>query len=393
MGPFPNWRFCEKCNAMFFDGRPAKGTCPAGGGHQSQGFNFMLTQNVPQTDNAQSSWSFCEKCVGLFFNGFPSKGVCPSGGGHQPIGENIVLPHDVPQTDNAQASWRFCEKCNVMFFDGFPSKGVCPAGGGHESQGFNFVLPHDLPEPAAMMNLTIAVPSFHIESLRSAHRDTLFATTACVVKNQDGSIFHDYGSTTVALGDKVEKETVSLNIPLRISIPVPPAPLNQATPGASVSWTFLLTNSGHQGDTSAITKALTTVATGLASKAGTDIGNKIMGPTPVGPSSSGDTSASDSGDGGGSSISGPIIVAAVAAAIEGITELISLLTANCDGVVAQQTYVWSAFDLFHMVVPGKIWTQVKRNAGTDSPSGCGSNSEYDVTYLVAETPPTPLPPH
>ncbi len=37
-----NWRFCVKCQAMFFDGSPSKGTCPAGGGHQAEGYNFIL---------------------------------------------------------------------------------------------------------------------------------------------------------------------------------------------------------------------------------------------------------------------------------------------------------------------------------------------------------------
>jgi hypothetical protein len=27
---------------MFFDGFPGKGVCPASGGHQAQGFNFVL---------------------------------------------------------------------------------------------------------------------------------------------------------------------------------------------------------------------------------------------------------------------------------------------------------------------------------------------------------------
>ena len=44
----PAWRFCQKCEAMFFDGFPNKGVCPAGGGHQAQGFMFVL----PHVDDA-----------------------------------------------------------------------------------------------------------------------------------------------------------------------------------------------------------------------------------------------------------------------------------------------------------------------------------------------------
>ncbi len=41
--PFQDaWRFCHKCFSMFFDGYPTKGVCPQGGGHEAQGYNFVL---------------------------------------------------------------------------------------------------------------------------------------------------------------------------------------------------------------------------------------------------------------------------------------------------------------------------------------------------------------
>ncbi|MEO7587342.1 MAG: hypothetical protein ABIS84_04865 [Arachnia sp.] len=42
--PQPNWRFCGKCNALFFDGFPTKGVCPAIGpsAHEPAGYNFRL---------------------------------------------------------------------------------------------------------------------------------------------------------------------------------------------------------------------------------------------------------------------------------------------------------------------------------------------------------------
>lgn len=36
------WRLCQKCEAMFFDGSPNKGTCAAGGAHEAAGFIFVL---------------------------------------------------------------------------------------------------------------------------------------------------------------------------------------------------------------------------------------------------------------------------------------------------------------------------------------------------------------
>ncbi|WP_415803174.1 LGFP repeat-containing protein [Cytobacillus oceanisediminis] len=86
----------------------------------------------------------------MFYDGYPDKGKCPAGGGHQAIGYNFVLPHDVPGTPTAQTDWRYCGKCHAMFYDGYPDKGKCPAGGGHQAIGYNFVLPHDPAPPVAI---------------------------------------------------------------------------------------------------------------------------------------------------------------------------------------------------------------------------------------------------
>jgi hypothetical protein len=140
-----DWRFCEKCHGMFFNGFSVKGVCPAGGQHKAQGFIFNLPFDTPELPNAQAGWRNCSKCQANFFAGFPVKGVCPAGGQHAVAGPFFVLPHDMPELPNAQGRWRNCSKCQVLFFDGFPNKGVCPVGGGHAAAGPFFVLPHDLP--------------------------------------------------------------------------------------------------------------------------------------------------------------------------------------------------------------------------------------------------------
>jgi hypothetical protein len=30
-----DWRFCDKCFSLWFNGRPTNGVCPAGGSHSS----------------------------------------------------------------------------------------------------------------------------------------------------------------------------------------------------------------------------------------------------------------------------------------------------------------------------------------------------------------------
>lgn len=137
------WRFCHKCNVMFYDGFPAKGACPSGGGHEPAGYNFLVPHDSVENPTNQMNWRFCHKCNVMFYDGFAGKGVCPMGGGHEAAGYNFLLPHDVPASSVAQQDWRFCGRCNALFFDGFPSKGNCPAGGGHGAAGWNFVIPHE----------------------------------------------------------------------------------------------------------------------------------------------------------------------------------------------------------------------------------------------------------
>jgi hypothetical protein len=140
-----DWRFCGKCFSMFFDGDPnRKGACPNDGrNHSAVGYMFTLPHDIPEAGNGQSQWRFCQKCFAMFFDADPNhKGICDAGGGHQSQGFMFVLPHDVPGSSTAQTAWRFCQKCFVMFFDGFDGKGSCAGRGGHQSQGFMFVLPH-----------------------------------------------------------------------------------------------------------------------------------------------------------------------------------------------------------------------------------------------------------
>ena len=137
-----DWRYCEKCHSLFYNGYPTKGKCAAGGGHVAQGLTFNLPfGNLPEIATAQINWRFCDKCMVMFFNGFPDKGRCPGGGGHNAQGLVFRLPHDVAANASTQAQWRYCGKCHGMFYDGYPQKGACPAGAGHAAAGFGFVLP------------------------------------------------------------------------------------------------------------------------------------------------------------------------------------------------------------------------------------------------------------
>jgi hypothetical protein len=109
-------------------------------GHVRKGRNFIMPHDVSESAWAQKEWRYCQKCSTMFFDGYPDKGVCPAGGGHFAAGFNFVVPHDVTAPEQAQKDWRYCHKCHSLFFDGYADKGSCAAGGGHAAAGFNFVL-------------------------------------------------------------------------------------------------------------------------------------------------------------------------------------------------------------------------------------------------------------
>jgi hypothetical protein len=145
------WRLCQYCHVLFFNGYDTKGVCalhrvspithaPLQVAHTAMGFNFVLPHDAPIA--GQPDWRFCNKCDAMFYNGDANKGVCPAGGGHVAEGYHFVLPvAPSPVILLGRANWRFCNKCHAMFFDGFPdSKGICPAGGGHVAEGYHFVL-------------------------------------------------------------------------------------------------------------------------------------------------------------------------------------------------------------------------------------------------------------
>lgn len=118
----PNWSFCRKCAGMFWNGNEHfKGTCPKdSGSHEAAGFNFVLPHHVNDNAQNQKNWRFCNKCAGLFWNGDPrSSGSCPKDGrGHETNSLNFVLQHNPGEDINNQVGWRFCTKCFGLVWTG-----------------------------------------------------------------------------------------------------------------------------------------------------------------------------------------------------------------------------------------------------------------------------------
>ena len=201
VGDQDSWRFCDKCFSMFWDGAANKGTCPAGGAHHAQGFLFTphYDDAAPETGTIQYNWRFCQKCWAMFYNGGP-RGRCPNGGAHVAQGFNFGLDHAGSGPPSSQTEWRFCQQCFALFYNGGSFKGRCPAGGGHVAQGFVFNLPYRAGAAAA------AAPANLPDVLAFDNNSITFKGGVPVggyshVKlHQDGQVefeshFHDSGGT------------------------------------------------------------------------------------------------------------------------------------------------------------------------------------------------------
>jgi hypothetical protein len=127
-----NWRWCHKCQGMFFGGNPGS-HCPAGGAHDSAGSGNYTLLIGPVAPPRQEGWRWCHKCQGFFFAPNPGS-HCPAGGAHDAAGSGaygVILGDPNPP---GQHNWRWCHKCQGMFFGGNPGS-HCPAGGAHDSAG------------------------------------------------------------------------------------------------------------------------------------------------------------------------------------------------------------------------------------------------------------------
>src|ERR1035437_8534389 len=79
-------RWCSKCEGMFYAAASAgMGHCPAGGAHIQSGSSHYAVL-VPAETAAplqQGGWRWCSKCEGMFYAAASAgMGVCPAGGAH-----------------------------------------------------------------------------------------------------------------------------------------------------------------------------------------------------------------------------------------------------------------------------------------------------------------------
>jgi hypothetical protein len=202
------------------------------------------------------------------------------------------------------------------------------------------------------------IPSFHINEIRSAHDDTLFAATSLQVLNPNGSLLHDFGTKNATLGDRKAGGGVDLNLSWENIFVPDPSPENPD--GGAIAWSFLLVNSGHPdpGFAAALNNAANALAGALVGRA-----LELKG------------------------LVGPALLSAAAIGVIVLEALIDLLRADCDGPVGAGGFHNTAAELAAMTaIPGFIFNTTQNNPGSDSPVGCGANSNYDINYRIARLP-------
>ena len=151
-----NWRWCRNCQGLWWEGDPAKACCPAGTSpigiipHVADGSADYALAVDDTSAPGQQNWRWCERCDGLWFAGNNSAGFCPrdrvdesgNASGHVSSGRgDYVLPLGNQGACKGQGDWRWCRKCQGLWFagnlhaDGSPNLGVCPIdSGGHTSE-------------------------------------------------------------------------------------------------------------------------------------------------------------------------------------------------------------------------------------------------------------------
>ena len=197
---------------------------------------------------------------------------------------------------------------------------------------------------------TFTLNNFRITDTRSVHNDTDFVGFSVAVGSNPPITV-----PTKAMGD-VNNGTHQVNLTI---------PNVLVQPGQTVAFTYRIDNTGYNANK--VEQALKTAVAAGASKA-----------------------ATAGGAGLGSLIGCPECGAAVGPGLGWLAgKLEGIIFADCDGTVAAGAHTFPQADLARLTAGGKVISQTDDNTGTDSPTGCGSNSRYYVTWSVSGTAASP----
>jgi hypothetical protein len=203
---------------------------------------------------------------------------------------------------------------------------------------------------------TFGLDSFRITNTRSRHEDTDYVSISLAVGSAPPmtktKAMGNLNNGTFKVGLTFDNVSVGNNVPVVI--------------------TYAIVNNGH-GSQADVEKSLEKAGTQLAQKAA-EAAAKAIG--------------AEIGTALGASI-GTAAVPVVGTALGAVAgwlvgQIGGVLFANCDGPVAAGVHVFTGADLASKTSGGRVLTETDHNPGTDSPTGCGSNSDYFVTWSVKQ---------
>jgi hypothetical protein len=215
------------------------------------------------------------------------------------------------------------------------------------------------------MNLyTVNLEKFHIDNTRSRSTDTDTVTFGLQIAQQQFKLL------SLSVGD-VNNGDHALNLKFPVVVTEPTTP-------------FVLTFSIYNGNASQLPKTLADLTQTVAQNTLDDILNP--GPPTSGPSDYSDPTADpaenqDSGDPwdepGSANVGWQTLLSYV-----GIADLIF---PDCDGFVAMDSLgqTLAKWDQAISASPNSVLRRSTRYPGTNSAAGCGSNSDYTVTWSVS----------
>jgi hypothetical protein len=63
---------------------------------QSGGWDYHLPHDASTSSPEQADWRWCNKCQGLFYRGGVADSHCPAGGRHAPVAESGSWDYQLP---------------------------------------------------------------------------------------------------------------------------------------------------------------------------------------------------------------------------------------------------------------------------------------------------------
>jgi len=146
------WAVCTKCLVLSYTG--ANQGCQAGGQHDHSGGGiYRVAQESWNGGENQGDWRWCKKCDSLFFGGSIGVAKCSSGGPHTSEGSGTYFPGTRPsgapwkvliakkKLDSAvESNFRWCYVCATMVRAN-AGAGICINGGKHDlTQSQNYAI-------------------------------------------------------------------------------------------------------------------------------------------------------------------------------------------------------------------------------------------------------------